>query len=417
LESIFNGIPLPAIIVYKTSSGRRAAVFEVMDGKQRLESILHFRYRGIIPGEPKLGFGLRRDHSKLRKRLFYSDLSKAEIRAEHGVSVRTFTKYRVPVIEYSGELTGLAGQRIAQKEIFAKINSTGSKLTKNEIRHANATALFHTASRLEGRWYRRIVDNWRVFSKAEADRYQYHEMLMELCTVHLHGGISDRRLRLDEFMRLDSLTKSRLSKAEKAVNQAIQWARSILTDDGIRYSRLSKKADFYSFVGTLMELLRQRTLTTGHQANRKARKAVKGALAKLAKVDGRVARYTFRRLPLREQKLAGYIVATREATDQLRNRQTRHDFWYEILTPCFPKKLAARRLFGKDLKNALWNAAKVQYGRLSCPNPNRHDDCWGRITYEQAVVDHRRAYAKGGSSTLENAQLLCVACNSSKGAK
>ena len=75
LESIFNGIPIPAVIVYKTRAGRRTAVHEVMDGKQRLESILHFRYGRIIRGESKLSFWLRRDHSKQRKRLFYKDLA------------------------------------------------------------------------------------------------------------------------------------------------------------------------------------------------------------------------------------------------------------------------------------------------------------------------------------------------------
>jgi DNA-binding transcriptional regulator GbsR (MarR family) len=322
--------------------------------------------------------------------------------------------YKVPVIEYSGELTGLAGQRIAQWEVFTKINSTGSRLTKNEIRHAHATPMFHAASHLEKRWYKRMVETWRVFSKGEADRYQYHEMMLELCTIDLYGGISDRRLRLDEFMRLDTLTKARISKAERAVSQAVQWARTIVKDDGIRRSRLSKKVDFYSFIGTLMELQRQRTVRSNSTYNRHARKAVRSALDKLSKVDGRIARYSFSALPSREKQLANYIVATREATDQLRNRQVRHDFWYGILAPCFPRKMAARRLFGRDLKNALWNAAKVQYGRMRCPNPQKRDECWGHITYDQAVVDHRKAYSRGGTSSLENAQLLCGGCNSAK---
>jgi hypothetical protein len=154
LDSIFNGIPLPAIIVYKTRAGRRTTVFEVMDGKQRVETILHFRYGRIIKAEGRLGFWLRRDQLKQRKRLFFKDLSSSATRKEQGIGVRTLLNYRVPVIEYSGELTGLAGQRIAQWEIFTKINSTGSRLTKNEIRHAHATPLFHVASRLEHRWYR-----------------------------------------------------------------------------------------------------------------------------------------------------------------------------------------------------------------------------------------------------------------------
>lgn len=415
LESVFNGIPIPAVILYKTKAGRRAFIYEVMDGKQRLETILHFRYGKIIPGEDRLGFWLRRNHSKLRARLDYRDLSKAETRREHGVSVRLFLDYKIPVIEYSGELLGLAGQKIAQWEVFTKINSTGSRLTKNEIRKAHQTPLFFVGSRLEQRWKRMMVDKWRVFSKAEMDRYQYHEMMLELCTIHLNGGISDRRLKLDEFMRLDDMPKARLNKAEQAVSLAIQWARQIVGDEGLRRSRLSKKADFYSFMGALLEMLSQRAVSNDKGQNRKARKAVNNALSKLAKMNEKVARY--KALPKQDRKVAGYIIATREGTDQLRNRKVRHDFWYGVLQSCFTKRLATRRLFGSELKFALWQAAKVHNNRVRCPNPEDRCDCWGLITYDQSEVDHRTAYSRGGATSLANAQLLCKACNCGKSGK
>lgn len=415
LESVFNGIPIPAVILYKTKSGRRAFVYEVMDGKQRLETLLHFRYGRVIRDEKRLGFWLRKDHSKLRTRLYYGDLTKAQTHQQHGVGARLFMDYKIPVIEYSGDLVGLAGQRIAQWEVFTKINSTGSKLTKNEIRKAHQTPLFFAGSRLEQRWKRMMVDKWRVFSKAEMDRYQYHEMMLELCTIHLNGGISDRRLKLDEFMRLDGLPKARLNKAEAAVSRAIDWARKIMGDEDLRRSRLSKKADFYSFIGALLEFLSQRAVYNDKAQNRQAKKAVNNALSKLAQMNEKVGRY--RALPKQKRELAHYVVATREATDQLRNRRTRHDFWYSVLQPCFTKRLAAKRLFGSDLKFALWQAAKVRNNRLRCPNPEDRGDCWGLITYEQAEVDHRKAYSRGGATSLANAQLLCKACNCGKSGK
>jgi Protein of unknown function DUF262/HNH endonuclease len=415
LESVFNGIPIPAVILYKTKAGRRGFVYEVMDGKQRLETILHFRFGGVIPDEENLGFWLRRDHSKLRARLDYQDLSKPETRREHGVNARLFLDYEIPIIEYSGELLGLAGQKIAQWEVFTKINSTGSKLTKNEIRNAHQTPLFYVGTRLEQRCKSMMVDKWRVFTKAEMDRYQYHEMMLELCTIQLNGGISDRRLKLDEFMRLGDLPKARLTKAEATVSRAIQWAKRIVGDEGMRRSRLSKKADFYSFIGALLELLGQRAVYSDNAQNRRAREAVNNALSKLAKMNEKVARY--KSLPTQDRRLADYVVATREGTDQLRNRRVRHDFWYDVLQPCFPKRLAAKRLFGSDLKFSLWHAAEVRNKHMRCPNPENREDCWGRITYDEAEVDHRKAYSRGGATSLANAQLLCKACNRGKSGK
>lgn len=119
----------------------------------------------------------------------------------------------------------------------------------------------------------------------------------------------------------------------------------------------------------------------------------------------------------RDRRLAQYVVATREGTDQLRNRRVRNDFWMAILSPCFPKRLAARRLFGRDLKDSLWNAARVRKDRIDCPNPEGREDCWQRITYDDAVVDHRKPYSRGGPSSSKNAQLMCRVCNSAKGAR
>lgn len=245
IGSIFNGIPVPAVIFYRTRGPRKDSErLEVMDGKQRIETILHFRYGKIIKGEPKLGFLLRRDDRKKRAWLYYGDLADSTTRDLLKVGVRKFLDYRLPVIEYSGELVGLAGQRIAEKEIFAKINSTGSKLTANEIRHAQSTPFFEVGSRLEAKWHNRLVESWRVFSKAEVSRFQYHEFLLELTTVVLNEGISDKRKVLEKFMR-QPWSASDLRKAERDVSKVLKWMRQILKDENFATTRFSKKADFY----------------------------------------------------------------------------------------------------------------------------------------------------------------------------
>jgi hypothetical protein len=89
-----------------------------MDGKQRLETLLHFRYGRVIRGEKVLDFLLWTEDPQRRTRLRYRDLRKEETRKTLGVSVRKFLDYKVPVIEYSGALEGMGGRNIAQWEIF-----------------------------------------------------------------------------------------------------------------------------------------------------------------------------------------------------------------------------------------------------------------------------------------------------------
>jgi hypothetical protein len=417
LSSVFNGIPIPAVILFKTKAGYRTWHLEVMDGKQRLETLLHFRYGRVIKGERVLDFLLWTEDSQRRTRLRYRDLRKEETRSALGVSIRKFLNYEVPVIEYSGALEGMGGRNIAQWEVFTKINSTGSRLTKNEIRHAHSTALFEAGTRLESRWWRRFVDRWRVFSQAEADRYQFHEFLLELCTLFLNDGISDKRERLDHFMRVDP-GAAVVRRAEKQVVRVLNWIRAILRDDGVLHSRFRKKADLFSLAGVLVEFLDEGALSRRTDLNRKAGRILKGFSAHAQRIDGKIKKYQSKPLSRRDQAVARYIVATREGTDQLRNRRVRHEFLKSCLEGVFTKRVSGRRLFTRDQKDALWWEARPRGPEgaqtIKCPNPIRNRDCYGRMTYQQCVVDHRHAYAKGGATDMGNAQLLCKLCNSLK---
>lgn len=418
IGSIFNGIPVPAVIFYRIPrSGRRGERFEVMDGKQRIETILHFRYGGIIAKEPKLGFLLRRDESKKRTWFFYDDLTDGATRSEFNISVSKFLDYQLPVIEYSGELVGLAGQKIAEKEIFAKINSTGSRLTANEIRHAQSTPFFEVGTALEAKWRKLFVERWRVFSKAEVSRYQYHEFMLELATVVLHGGISDKRKELERWMR-DDIPIADLRRAQRDVSKILKWMRAILRDGDFGTTRFGKKADFYSLFSVLAKLgLRQHAVMVDRKLNRLARTALVHFSQEANDIDHRIKKYLSAKLSVKDRHNARYIIATREGTDQMRNREARNHVLSAILEPVFAKRRSRRRGFELNVKQLLWHKSAPRGDKIRCPNPNENPRCFGRISFEDCQVDHRLAHVRGGETAYQNAQLLCPSCNRSKGAR
>ncbi len=386
-----------------------------MDGKQRIETILHFRYDKVIKLEPKLGFLLRRDDSKKRVWFYYGDLSESTTRDQFKISISKFLDYKLPVIEYSGELVGLAGQRIAEKEIFAKINSTGSKLTANEIRHAQSTPFFEVGSKLEAKWQKKFVEQWRVFSKGEVSRFQYHEFMLELATVVLNGRISDKRKVLEKFMRTPWSTAD-LRLAELNVTKVLNWMRQILKDGNFITTRFSKKTDFYTLFATLADLgLRKRSVMRDGSLNRQARRALIKFSQDANKVDQLVKKYLPPQLSAKDRNYARYIIATREATDQIRNRETREEVLRTILEPIFGKRRATRRTFDLGVKQVLWHNHKSYADQIRCPNPYDNPNCSRRMTFNEAQVDHRTAHVRGGQTSLENAQLLCPSCNRSKG--
>jgi len=118
INSILRNYPLPSIFLYcRNKDGN--IVYDVIDGKQRIESILMF-------------MGLKRGNRFWAKDQLSEDGSEEWIdwntlkrrKLQHRI-----TGYKLQAIETSGD----AGEII---ELFVRINSTGKALTGAERRHA-----------------------------------------------------------------------------------------------------------------------------------------------------------------------------------------------------------------------------------------------------------------------------------------
>jgi len=117
IESILRNYPLPAVF-FRRREENGQIIYDVIDGKQRIESILMFigEMRGRfyvktqLPGKEDIGWI---DWRRLCK-----------LKVQHLI-----TGYRIPVIEVDGDLGDII-------EVFVRINSTGKALTPQEKRRA-----------------------------------------------------------------------------------------------------------------------------------------------------------------------------------------------------------------------------------------------------------------------------------------
>lgn len=169
LDTIFRGYPSPAIYLHKEITIGGKTIYNVVDGKQRLETIIRFAKNKIAIDKD---YGDTRYNGKK-----WNDLQiDQEIRND-------FWNYVLPVEFISvDEGTSLVN------EVFDRLNRNSRKLVEQELRHA----------RYDG-WFITFVENesdsheWetlRVATRAKTKRMKVAQNLSELLIVLLKGEVN-----------------------------------------------------------------------------------------------------------------------------------------------------------------------------------------------------------------------------------
>ncbi len=119
LQSIFQGYPIPSIFLYRHQDDNTGnTVFEVIDGKQRIESIL--MYMGLKIGRFSAPVQFAGDE-------IATDLNWTQLQKSKKQSL--LEEFQLQIIEVEGGFSEII-------ELFVRINSTGNALTSQEIRNA-----------------------------------------------------------------------------------------------------------------------------------------------------------------------------------------------------------------------------------------------------------------------------------------
>jgi 5-methylcytosine-specific restriction endonuclease McrA len=417
LSSLFNGIPIPAVIFHKYfNSKMRREIYDVLDGKQRIETILHFIKLRMLKGEKELSVQYKNPQTNKNDSLTYSDLSSKKVNKLYENLLEKFLQYEIPVIEYEEDPTDFFGRNVATKEIFVRINSTGSPLKKNEIRHAEKSGPFFELGEQLEKKYEKLFEDWKITSKYEVQRYLLHEFLLELCTAIQHGNYSDRRKKLEELLENHQWKKNELTKLKSTFVQIINWIKEIFPDGTIKVTRFKNKSDFYSLFVVLARLVNNNYITKDKKANKIAGKFLLAFSRQIQNLDLKIRPYSDPKLNKFEENLREYVLSTRQATDRVKERETRDRYLGSALKDgFFLRQKDTTRHFAPIVRDLLWTELISKSKKPKCPNPSKNRNCKRALTYNDAQIDHKYPWSKGGHTRIENAQLLCSSCNSSKG--
>ncbi|MHB1708753.1 MAG: DUF262 domain-containing protein [Thermoplasmataceae archaeon] len=215
LDTIFRGYPIPAIYLTKEISKNGESVYHVVDGKQRLETILMFS-RGEIKIASNFG-----DITLDGKR--WEQLAPE--------SKEKFWNYVIPVEMINFSDTGLV------REVFDRLNRNSRKLTPQELRHAKFDGWFASfvEEEVENPLWRKIG----LIKTKEDKRMDGTQRLSELLFVILENRImgfdQDELDRLygkyDEMDEEDSQDEqSEISISQEEFREKLETAKTYLAE-------------------------------------------------------------------------------------------------------------------------------------------------------------------------------------------
>jgi hypothetical protein len=167
LNTIFSGFPTPALFVHRTMDDGKA-VYHIVDGKQRLETIIKFA---------RNEFPLADDFSDER-------LDKKRFRDLDIDMKNTFWNYQL-IVE---QLTSAENNYI--REIFDRVNRNTRKLTRQEIRHARFEGWFAARVDAEAEAEGTVWRNFGIVTPARARRMGDAQFIAEMLMVTIAQRIT-----------------------------------------------------------------------------------------------------------------------------------------------------------------------------------------------------------------------------------
>lgn len=170
IDTIFRNYPSPAIFLHKTINDRGQSLYHVVDGKQRLSTILEFVNNKI---KVDSGFGDERINGKK-----WSQIDDKEIK-------QNFWNYTLSVeqIDYDEEQ---ASDTV--NHIFDRLNRNSKKLTNQELRHAKYDGWFYTFVENQLTNNKAFWDLFKISSPARTKRMLDSQFISELTILTLNGG-------------------------------------------------------------------------------------------------------------------------------------------------------------------------------------------------------------------------------------
>ena len=385
IQSIASSYPIPSIFLYlRTQRGR--LIYDVIDGKQRLETIFMFTQQGRFRRE---WFDVKLEGDDGLDWFTWKDLKRYLPSARHMIET-----CKIQTVEVQGDLPEII-------DLFVRINSTGKSLTSGEKRHARfyTSRFLKEAERLVNR-YESYFLKTRILSRTQLDRMKGTELVSELLMSIQHGGPINKKTALDRAIGNDSVNGNTLTRVSREFTRTLGTTKRMLPE--LIQTRFRNSAEFYSLFMLIWQMQRDGYVLADRRRNAIAARLLRRLSDGVDELRDQLRRA--RPAKQGQQLYARYLLTVQGDTDSAASRQRRAEILRGILGPLFDFK-DSKRAFSPEQRRLIWNSDE---SRLCVK-------CGRKLTWNDFTVDHVKAWIKGGKTSLRNAKLMCRSCNSRKG--
>lgn len=373
IDTILRQLPVPEIYIQVRTDAEGNTEYIVVDGQQRIRSILEF-----IEGE----YSLLEDECP-----HYADKSFQDLPSP---VKRDFWDYPIVTRELKTE------SEAEVKNIFLRLNKYVVPLNRQELRNATYGGHFiHVANRIADEddfW----ADN-RIVTPSQIKRMIDAEYISELFIAMIHGIQKKEQDAIDGFYKMYDETftdREDWVKKFKATENRIEG----IFGAEMGSTRWRRKPDFYSLFLAVYELSKDYYFPEDRFED------IRDALVEFAsEVDLQTKR---KNRTKGEGLVQDYVSNVTLATTNRETRFRRYEIVRELVIPHLVAR-DRRRSFTEEERRIKWAMSKERKCAI-CGEP---------VEWENYQLDHTKPHSKGGRTELRNSQITHKSCNLKKSDK
>jgi hypothetical protein len=286
IDTVVRGLPTPIVFLRQiTDTSTLKTVREVVDGQQRIRTLLSYVDRGVFKdwNDQLDPFEISRQHNPEIASKRFSDLDE---RTKKSILGYEFSAHVLP--------NDTSDQQVL--DIFRRMNATGTKLNRQELRNAEffgefIQSVYNSALRSLDIWRK-----WKVFTEDNIARMEEAEFVSELYIMMLNGITSKNQDTIDRFYGQNDTHFPGRSQLESRLDEMINDIDTSYGNE-MASSQLSNRILLYPMLAGYYDLVYGFGGDLSTRANRKALASLARAIPE---IDSKLA--TREQLPMDVQE-------------------------------------------------------------------------------------------------------------------